>query len=125
MKVDVSLGELVDKVTILAIKSERITEPEKLKNILKEFETLKGAMSSAGINTESPEYRRLYAINSRLWDIEDAIREKEAAKSFDSDFTELARSVYFNNDERASVKREINIKYGSELVEEKSYSPYR
>ncbi|MFW6052478.1 MAG: DUF6165 family protein [Desulfosalsimonas sp.] len=125
MKVDVSLGELVDKVTILAIKSERIAEPEKLKNILKEFEILKGAMNSAGINTESPEYRRLYKINSRLWDIEDAIRGKEAAKNFDGDFIELARSVYFNNDERAAVKREINIRYGSELVEEKSYRSYK
>lgn len=125
MKIDVSLGELVDKVTILAIKSEKIAEPAKLKNILREFEILVSAMNSAGINTDSREYQRLYEINSKLWDIEDDIREKEAAKSFDSEFIELARSVYFNNDERASVKREINFKYGSDLVEEKSYSSYR
>ncbi|MFP3980648.1 MAG: DUF6165 family protein [Desulfobacterales bacterium] len=124
MKVDVSIGELVDKVTILHIKSEKIDDPEKLKNIRKEFEILKTTMNAAEIDSNSPEYRRLYEINSRLWDIEDAIREKEAEKSFDNEFIELARSVYFNNDERAAVKREINLKYGSDLVEEKSYQPY-
>ncbi|MBS3810167.1 MAG: hypothetical protein KGY38_08440 [Desulfobacterales bacterium] len=125
MKVDISVGELVDKVTILAIKSERIREPEKLQNIIKEFEILKDSMKEAGIDDTSPEYRRLYEINSKLWDIEDAIREKEAAGSFDKGFIELARSVYFSNDDRAAVKREINLKYGSDLVEEKSYSQYR
>ncbi|MBS3732162.1 MAG: hypothetical protein KGY42_04575 [Desulfobacterales bacterium] len=124
MKVDVSIGELVDKVTILHIKSERIADSEKLKNIRKEFEILNSTMNAATIESNSPEYRRLYEINSRLWDIEDAIREKEAAKAFDRDFIELARSVYFNNDERAAVKREINLKYGSDLVEEKSYQSY-
>ncbi len=125
MKVDVSIGELVDKVTILAIKSERISDPEKLKNIRREFEILKSEMHSAGIDVQSPEYGRLYEINTRLWEIEDAIRDKEAAGSFDRDFVELARSVYFNNDERAAVKREINLKYGSDLVEEKSYRSYK
>jgi hypothetical protein len=124
MKVEVSIGELVDKATILHIKSERIKQPEKLKNINKEFSLLKKAMESAGINQESDEYKRLYEINSRLWDIEDAIRQKEADKSFDSQFIEIARSVYFNNDKRAEVKRGINLKYGSDLVEEKSYRPY-
>lgn len=125
MKVDISVGELVDKVTILAIKSERIREAEKLKNIMREFEILKDSMKEAGIDDASPEYRRLYEINSKLWDIEDAIREKEAAGAFDKGFVELARSVYFSNDERAAVKREINLKYGSDIVEEKSYSSYR
>ena len=124
MKVDISIGELVDKVTILHIKSEKIADPEKLKNIRKEFEILNSTMNAAEIDSNSPEYRRLYEINSSLWDIEDAIREKEAAKAFDRDFIELARSVYFNNDERAAVKREINRKYGSDLVEEKSYQSY-
>ncbi|MFP4159138.1 MAG: DUF6165 family protein [Desulfobacterales bacterium] len=125
MKVDVSIGELVDKVTILAIKSERISDPEKLKNIRRELEILKSEMNSAGIDSEAPEYQRLYEVNSNLWNIEDAIREKEAAKSFDKEFIELARSVYFHNDDRAAAKREINLKYGSELVEEKSYSSYK
>ncbi|MFP4452246.1 MAG: DUF6165 family protein [Desulfosalsimonas sp.] len=124
MKINVSTGELVDKVTILAIKSERISDPQKLKNINKEFEILKSTMEAAGITPQSPEYQRLYEINARLWDIEDAIREKEAQKIFDKDFIELARSVYFNNDERAAVKREINLRYGSDLVEEKSYTAY-
>lgn len=118
------MGELVDKATILHIKSERIKEPEKLKNINKEFGLLSDAMASAGIEQKSQEYQRLYEINNRLWDIEDAIRQKEADKSFDRQFIEIARSVYFNNDKRAEVKREINLKYGSELVEEKSYKSY-
>ncbi len=124
MKIDVSMGELVDKATILHIKSERIKEPEKLKNINKEFGLLRDAMASAGIEQKSQEYQRLYEINNRLWDIEDAIRQKEADKSFDRQFIGIARSVYFNNDKRAEVKREINLKYGSELVEEKSYKSY-
>lgn len=118
------MGELVDKATILHIKSERIKEGEKLKNINKEFGLLSDAMASAGIEQKSQEYQRLYEINNRLWDIEDAIRQKEADKSFDRQFIEIARSVYFNNDKRAEVKREINLKYGSELVEEKSYKSY-
>jgi hypothetical protein len=124
MKVDVSIGELVDKATILHIKSERINEAEKLRNINNEFHLLQNAMSSAGIDAQSREYQSLYEINSRLWDIENAIREKEAAKAFDNEFIELARSVYFNNDKRAAVKREINLRYGSSLVEEKSYKSY-
>lgn len=125
MKVDISIGELVDKVTILAIKAERISDPQKLTNIRAELDILATTMKSAGIDSDSPEYNKLHEINSRLWDIEDAIRNKEAAKTFDQDFIELARSVYFTNDERAAVKREINLKYGSELVEEKSYSSYK
>lgn len=125
MKVDISIGELVDKATILAIKSERIRDPQKLKNIRRELKILQDTMRAAGIDAGSEEYRRLYRINARLWDIEDAIREKEASKRFDDQFIELARSVYLTNDERAAVKREINLKYGSELVEEKSYTPYR
>ena len=124
MKVDVSIGELVDKVTILHIKSERIRDPEKLANIRKEFQRLHQAMKSAGMDENSREYRQLYEINGRLWDIEDAIREKEAAQCFDETFVDLARSVYFTNDKRAAVKREINLNCGSDLVEEKSYKSY-
>jgi len=124
MKVDISIGELVDKVTILAIKSEKIQDAEKLKNIRSELKTLQSSMHAMGISEKAPEYQRLYEINVKLWDIEDAIREKEARKSFDQAFIELARSVYFNNDDRAAVKKEINVKYGSDIVEEKSYNPY-
>lgn len=124
MKVEVSVGELVDKATIVHIKSERIHDPDKLRNINREFALLKTAMAAAGIDETSPQYLQLYEINGRLWDIEDAIREKERTKSFDDEFISLARSVYFNNDKRAAVKREINLACGSELVEEKSYQSY-
>lgn len=117
-------GELVDKAAIVHIKSERIHDPEKLHNINREFALLKTAMAAAGIDETSPQYLALYEINGRLWDIEDAIREKERTKSFDDEFISLARSVYFNNDKRAAVKRAINLACGSELVEEKSYKSY-
>jgi hypothetical protein len=124
MKVEVSLGELVDKVTILAIKLEKITDPQKLSNIRKEHDLLYRQMRAAGIAEESDEYGRLLAINRRLWDIEDRIRAREAQQVFDEGFVALARSVYFENDERAAVKRAINIKYGSDLIEEKQYTDY-
>ena len=124
MKIDVSLGELVDKLTILAIKLEKITDDEKLANIRKEYELLHRKMAAAGIAEDAPEYKGLYQVNASLWDIEDRIRLKESGKAFDDEFIELARSVYFNNDRRAAIKREINLKYGSELIEEKSYAPY-
>ncbi|MFP4225946.1 MAG: DUF6165 family protein [Desulfobacterales bacterium] len=124
MKIDVSLGELVDKITILAIKLEKISDPEKLANIRKEYELLHEEMAAAGITEAAPEYKGLYQVNRTLWEIEDKIRIKEAEKAFDDEFIELARSVYFNNDKRAEIKRGINLKYGSELIEEKSYAPY-
>ncbi len=124
MKVDVSLGELVDKVTILAIKLEKVKDAAKRENIKKEHDILYAAMRSVDISEDSDGYRRLMVINRKLWDIEDHIRAKEAAKQFDAAFVELARSVYFTNDERAAVKRDINIRYGSELMEEKEYADY-
>jgi len=128
MKVDISLGELVDKVTILAIKLEKIKNPGKLENVKKEYEMLSRAMALAGLSDQAPEFERLFdrlvAVNRKLWEIEDMIREKEAAKQFDGAFVELARSVYFTNDERAAIKREINAHYGSEWVEEKEYAGY-
>lgn len=124
MQIDISLGELVDKVSILAIKREKIRSEEKLANIRKEYGLLHRKMQEAGISEDSPEYRDLYAINIKLWEIEDKIRAKEAAKTFDADFIALARSVYRENDQRAAVKREINLKYGSAIIEEKSYAAY-
>ena len=125
MKVEISLGELVDKVSILAIKRKKIKNPDKLKNIQKEYDTLAAAMTGAGIDLASEEFARLEKINLKLWDIEDRIRHKEAAKAFDPEFVELARSVYFTNDDRVAVKKEINLKYGSDLVEEKEYAEYK
>jgi len=125
MKIEISTGELVDKVSILDIKLVKIKNAEKLKNIQKEHVLLSEAMKKCGIETDSDEYRRLKEINMKLWEIEDKIRLKEAAREFDAEFIKLARSVYFENDGRAEVKKEINIKFGSELVEEKEYTDYK
>lgn len=125
MKVDISIGELVDKVSILSIKLRKIKNAEKLKNIQKEYDLLARSMTSEGIDVTSEEFLRLAEINLKLWDIEDRIRLKEAARSFDAEFIELARSVYFINDDRAAVKKEINLKFGSDLVEEKEYADYK
>ncbi len=125
MKVEVSIGELVDKVSILAIKLQKIKDIHKLANIRKEYDILVRAMEEAGISLMSPEFKRLEAINLKLWDIEDRIRAKEAKKEFDEDFIALARSVYFSNDARAEIKREINIKYKSDIIEEKEYMEYQ
>ena len=124
MKVDISLGELVDKVTILSIKLKKVQSAEKLVNIQKEYDILHKCMIRAEISESSDEYGELTKINQKLWDIEDEIRRKEAAKQFDDAFVALARSVYLTNDERAAVKRRINIRYGSELIEEKEYVSY-
>jgi hypothetical protein len=123
----VSYGELIDKITILEIKSRRITDDAKLANVRNELDMLNAtwANSAASQTDISDERARLLAVNEALWDIEDRIRLKERAQAFDAEFIELARSVYFRNDERAAFKREINQKLGSELVEEKSYQNYR
>jgi len=125
MKVEVSIGELVDKVSILSIKLRKIKNAEKLKNIQKEYDILVKAMAGEGIDVTSGEFSRLEVINLKLWDIEDRIRLKEVRKAFDDEFIELARSVYFINDDRAAVKKEINLKFGSDLVEEKEYVEYK
>ena len=124
MKVEVSIGELVDKVSILSIKLKKIRDNNKLANIQKEYSILFKSMEDAGIRQASDEFKRLEEINLKLWDIEDQIRTKEAGKEFDEEFIRLARSVYFTNDERAAVKREVNIKYGSGIIEEKEYVAY-
>ena len=125
MRIEVSIGEIVDKLTILDIKMSRIFSPEKLKNIVKEFSYLKDVVElELKISTESNDYLQLLNVNKELWDIEDKIRDKERNDSFDNEFIELARLVYITNDKRADLKKEINLKYGSTFVEEKSYSSY-
>lgn len=127
IKVDVSFGEFLDKITILEIKSERISDAVKLENVNRELSLLRDSWAAhpASKTDISDEMARLKAINEKLWEIEDDIRDKERNKTFDQGFIELARSVYFTNDERAAVKRELNLKLGSELVEEKSYADYQ
>jgi hypothetical protein len=127
ISVPVSHGELIDKITILEIKSARISDPAKLANVRAELDLLNATWSSdpASRTDIAAERAKLLAVNEALWDIEDHIRVKEKAKAFDAEFIELARAVYFRNDERATFKREINTKLGSLLVEEKSYENYR
>ena len=123
----ISHGELLDKITILEIKAAHIGDPAKLANVRTELDLLNATWAShpASHADISGERAQLLAVNQALWDIEDDIRMKEKAKAFDAQFIELARSVYFRNDERAAVKRAINEKLGSTLVEEKSYQDYR
>ena len=123
----ISYGEFLDKLTILDIKCERIHDIEKLANVKHERDTLKKiwAESEKSKIDISEEYSALKKINERLWEIEDDIRDKERKKEFDDGFIKLARAVYVTNDERAWIKKEINQKLGSDLVEEKSYSDYQ
>jgi hypothetical protein len=123
----VSYGELIDKITILEIKSRQIRDEAKLANVRNELDLLNAtwANDAASQTDIGDERARLLAVNETLWDIEDRIRLKEKAQAFDAEFIELARAVYFRNDERAAFKREINLKLGSQLVEEKSYQDYR
>jgi hypothetical protein len=124
MKIEVSIGEIVDKLSILQIKKENIIDKEKLKNVDKEYRYLHEIVfSDLNINHDD-DYLGLLEVNKTLWKIEDDIREKEYKKEFDDLFIELARSVYITNDIRAKLKKSINIKYGSLFVEEKSYSDY-
>ncbi|MDA3913193.1 DUF6165 family protein [Oleiagrimonas sp.] len=127
IQVPVSHGELIDKITILEIKSERIDDAAKQANVRSELELLNStwARNPTAQTDISDERARLKAVNEALWDIEDRIRLQEKARDFGETFIELARSVYFRNDERAAIKREINLKLGSQLVEEKSYQDYK
>ena len=125
MNIEVSHGEIVDKLTILQIKKENITDADKLVNINNEYDYLISVVENdLGISTSSPEYLELLSINKELWVIEDDIRDKERNKEFDDDFIKLARAVYYTNDVRAKIKKEINLKYSSGFVEEKSYQSY-
>ena len=124
--VPISPGELIDKITILEIKSQRMTDEAKLHNVRTELALLTDTWkASAYSGTDiGAEWSRLREVNGRLWDIEDEIRDKERDGLFDAGFIELARAVYFTNDERAALKKAINTRLGSSLVEEKSYSDY-
>jgi hypothetical protein len=125
--VPVSPGELLDKITILRIKSQRMTDAAKLANVRLELEQLEATWRACGaaIDAVRAEELELQRVNEALWDIEDRIRDKEAARAFDAQFVELARAVYVTNDERAAIKKRINLTLGSKIVEEKSYKPYR
>jgi hypothetical protein len=126
IKVPVSPGELLDKITILRIKSARMTDPKKLANVRRELEALEQTWRSSPYAAADIEHElsALLQVNERLWTIEDDIRDKERAKTFDADFIRLARAVYVENDERAAIKKRVNLKLGSALVEEKSYAHY-
>jgi len=121
MKIEVSIGEILDKISILEIKKNKIKDKEKLKNINNEFNTL---VESYPSYIDQLEYKDLLKINSLLWDIEDRLRLKEKNKKFDEEFIRLARDVYFTNDKRSVIKKKINIRLGSDLIEEKSYEDY-
>jgi hypothetical protein len=125
--VPLSPGELLDKITILRIKAQRIGDAGKLDNVRRELALLEQRWSqavAAPIELAADE-AALARVNSELWDIEDRIREREAQQRFDAGFIELARAVYLRNDERAAIKQRINLKLKSAIVEEKSYQPYR
>jgi len=121
----ISLGELVDKISILIIKQKNITDETKLDHVKKELDFLQKTLMNYVQQEEINNYlENLININSKLWNIEDDIRECERKKLFDQSFIDLARSVYFTNDERAKIKNDINKTFGSELVEVKSYEEY-
>jgi hypothetical protein len=126
LKVEVSVGEFLDKMMILEIKSERISNEEKLVNVRRELEMLRATWAATPLSKEDTGdlLPRLKAVNERLWDIEDDIRRQEMAKTFGDEFVRLARSVYEENDERARLKYELNTRLGSDLIEEKDYPDY-
>ena len=132
MKIDISIGEAIDRLTILKIKLAKIKNDEKLRNIRNEHDLLEKTIHQAypeieifPLKISHPLFGKLYTINQSLWDVEDKLREKERDKQFDDVFVELARKVYYLNDDRANVKRDINIQFKSELIEEKSYENYK
>ena len=124
--VPVSPGEVLDKITILEIKSERMSDPEKVANVRLELALLQETWRNNIRETDTIRdlHAQLKEINEALWEIEDDIRDKERAKEFDERFIELARAVYVTNDRRSNVKKELNLHLGSEIVEEKSYQDY-
>jgi hypothetical protein len=124
--VPISWGDLIDKITILEVKSERLTSPQPLANVRRELAALEAVLQAHGDHATRVAGPRaaLHAINGRLFDIEDAIRDREARQLFDAEFIQLARSIYFANDERGRIKREVNAILNSELVEEKQYAKY-
>jgi len=121
--VPISIGELYDKISILEIKIGNMDSPGKIANVTKEYGLLRKIAEDYPIDTEL--YKKIGQVNKRIWDIEDGIRECEKEKHFKERFKDLARAVYFNNDLRSEIKKEINLKYGSAIVEEKSYTNYK
>ena len=126
LQVPVSVGEVLDKITILQIKLAHISDATKRANIQNELDALLPLVAGDAFTTDQMQalMAELKSVNEALWDIEDDIREKEAAKSFDAEFIRLARAVYITNDKRAEIKKQINLATGSALVEEKSYESY-
>lgn len=124
MKIEISPGELFDRLTILEIKLERITAPDKLARIKSEYDSLCLLLDAVPTRDVVPLAAELKAVNAALWRIEDDLRDHERRKDFGPAFVELARSVYRNNDRRSTLKRQINEKLGSALIEEKSYTAY-
>ena len=123
MKIEVSNGEIVDKLTIIEIKLANISDEQKQINLKSEYDVLNQAVTLI-ISKEHPLYIELLEINKKLWDIEDRIRELEKSRKFDEEFIRMARSVYFTNDQRSDIKRKINLLTNSSLFEEKSYEDY-
>jgi hypothetical protein len=123
MIIEISIGEAFDRLTILKIKSEKIKDEAKLTNVMKEYYYLQNLMKEElEVDEDNEDFKRLLEINQTLWEVEDLLREFEQANSFGEEFVHLARSVYVLNDKRAIVKKEINMAYGSQFVEEKSYN---
>ena len=122
MQIEVSIGEVVDKWTILSIKALNIQDKDKLTNVFKERTYLTGVIPPEIVHDSLTD--ELLKVNQFLWKVEDLLRDFERSSSFGEEFVDLARSVYRLNDKRAHIKKEINIKYGSEFIEEKSYQPY-
>lgn len=120
MKIEVSIGEIIDKFSILLLKKNKIFDARKLTNIENEFNYLESIITNE-LKIDEFDITSLIEVNEKLWDIEDQIRKKEKEKNFDFEFIELARLVYITNDERAKIKKQINIKYNSNFKEEKSY----
>jgi hypothetical protein len=123
MKIEISIGEIVDKLSILQIKTGMIKEEKKVINVKKEYDYLYNIVFNE-MKIEQTDFFDMVIINTELWKIEDDIRKKESQKEFDQEFINLARLVYITNDKRADIKKKINIKYGSNFIEEKSYKKY-
>jgi len=126
VRVEISIGEFFDKLTILEIKRSRIKDAAKLENIDREWNGLNHLLETLPFSRRdvSDEVDELKALNEKLWVIEDELRDKESSKAFDDTFIRLARAVYLTNDRRYEVKKAINLKLGSDFIEEKSYKPY-
>jgi hypothetical protein len=124
MKIQISLGEAVDRLSILDIKRDRIADPEKFDYIKREYDYLSAELANNGFYQDNDYYKDLYEVNSLLWDIEDRLRELEKQGKFEGEFIDLARKVYITNDKRSKIKYAINIDYKSDFREEKSYTGY-